>query len=469
VLADPKKGGDMSRRPAGPDRAVEQKQHSVRAPAARSDATIAHPQPPTILSHLTVAIGASAGGLRAFTEFLENLPPDTGMAFVLIQHLDPVHKSLLVSLLASHTAMQVVEATDGMPVVPNTVFVIPPDATMTIGNGRLAVSSPAPARENRWPIDSFFTSLAEDQNHHAVCIVLSGTGSDGTRSLPAVKQHGGIILVQAGDNEQAMTGMPDSAVATGLVDHLLPVSAMPAKLLDHERTLREGAPAADALGTPRMHPTQFAEICALLRGRTGHDFSQYKQATLMRRIRRRMQALGIATVPELILRLRNEPALIDTLFHELLIGVTQFMRDRAAFIALQQTVLPQILAGKASHEQVRLWVPGCASGEEVYTLAILIKELTDRQQTPPKVQIFGTDIDEAGIAIARAGRPDAGAARSMVRRGWRCLSRGARDSRNVRVLAAQRDQGPAVLQARHDLLPQPADLPRQRIADPRHQ
>jgi two-component system, chemotaxis family, CheB/CheR fusion protein len=388
----------MPGKPAGSRRAVRPPSPSVRAP----DAASARSGPPTILPHLTVAIGASAGGLRAFTEFLDNLPPETGMAFVLIQHLDPVHKSLLVGLLAPHTTMQVVEAADGMPVVPNTVFVIPPDATMTISNGRLAVSSPAPARGNRWPVDSFFTSLAEDQNHHAVCIVLSGTGSDGTRSLPAVRQHGGYILVQADDDEQAMTGMPHSAVATGLVDGLLPVSAMPAMLIDHQRTQRGEASVADVTGAPGIHPTQFAEICALLRRRTGHDFSQYKQATLMRRIRRRMQALRIATAHELLLRLRNEPELIDTLFHELLIGVTQFLRDRAAFLAVQQTVLPQILAGKASDQQVRLWVPGCASGEEVYTLAILLKELTDRQQTPPKVQIFGTDIDEAAIATARA-------------------------------------------------------------------
>jgi two-component system CheB/CheR fusion protein len=351
-----------------------------------------------------VAIGASAGGLQAFTGFLANLPPDTGMAFVLIQHLDPAHKSLLASLLAPHTAMAVVEAADGMPVVPNTVFVIPPDATMTIGNGRLAVSRPAPARENRWPIDSFFASLARDQKHHTVCIVLSGAGTDGTHSLPTVKQHGGRILAQAGDDGLAMAGMPYSAAATGLVDCVLPVSAMPEKLLDYQKALFEPASAIDATGTLQMRPTQFGEICALLRGRTGHDFSQYKQPTLARRIRRRMQALRIAAISDLIARLQSDPAQIDALFHDLLIGVTQFMRDRAAFQLVQDTVLPKILAGKDADEQVRLWIPGCASGEEVYTLAILLKELMDRQQTRPNVQIFGTDIDEMAIATARAAR-----------------------------------------------------------------
>jgi two-component system CheB/CheR fusion protein len=362
------------------------------------------PQPSGVLPYVTVAIGASAGGLHAFTEFLANLPSDTGMAFVLIQHLDPIHKSLLVSLLASHTGMKVVEAGNGMALAPNAVFVIPPDATMTIGNGRLVVSSPAPARENRWPIDSFFASLAADQREHAVCVVLSGAGSDGTRSLSLVKRHGGLILAQAGENGQPIAGMPYSAVATGLVDYLLAASAMPAKLMEHQKALLDGVPVAEATGAPLVHPTQFGEICALLRGRTGHDFSQYKQPTLMRRIHRCMRTMHVASVDELIRSLRDEPARIDALFHELLIGVTQFMRDRAAFHAVQTMVLPRILAGKEASDQVRLWVPGCASGEEVYSLAILLKGLMNGRQTAPKVQIFGTDIDETAIATARAAR-----------------------------------------------------------------
>ena len=197
---------------------------------------------PGVLPFLTVAIGASAGGLHAFTTFLANLPPDTDMAFVLIQHLDPIHKSLLVGLLAPHTAMQVVEAADGMVLAPNTVFVIPPDATMTVESGHLVVVSPAPARANRWPIDAFFASLADDQKHHAVCIVLSGAGSDGARSLREVKHQGGLVLAQSLDDGQMMTGMPYSAATTGMVDHVLPVTAMPATLLDHQRSLRRAAP-----------------------------------------------------------------------------------------------------------------------------------------------------------------------------------------------------------------------------------
>ena len=394
------------------------------------------------LPYLTVAIGASAGGLQAFTEFLANTPSDTGMAFVLIQHLDPIHKSLLVSLLAPHTGMNVVEAGDGMPLAPNWVFIIPPDATLTVSNGRLVLSHPAPARADRRPIDSFFTSLAEDQGSHAVCIVLSGTGSDGTRSLQAVKQHGGLVFAQAQDDArvqddrqpwdnrpgepraesrpqlpaepqappepQPLTGMPQSAVATGLVDHVLPVRAMPSKLLQHSQSMRESRPKGGGEGegddAVQLEPAQFNEICGLVRGRTGHDLSQYKKPMLLRRIRRLMQARDIATATDLIDLLRREPRLVDQLFHEMLLRVTEFFRDRAAFQAVQDMVIPKILADRGIDEPVRIWVPGCASGEEVYSLAILLHEAVDRLATPLKVQMFGTDIDPDAVATARTAR-----------------------------------------------------------------
>jgi two-component system CheB/CheR fusion protein len=394
----------MPKGPAGSRRAVSKVPRNLGAAARDNDAADDAPQPASILPFLTVAIGASAGGLHAFTEFLDHLPPNTGMAFVLIQHLDPTHQSLLVGLLAPHVDMKVMEAEDGMLLAPNTVFVIPPDATMTIRFGRLVVTRPAPARANRWPIDSCFTSLAEDQAGHAVCIVLSGAGSDGTRSLRAVKQHGGLVLAQAEDDGQAMSGMPHSAVASGLVDYLLPVAAMPAKLLEHQRSLRNAAPASGPADPGQLDATLFAEICALLRGRMGHDFSRYKRPTLTRRILRRMHAEGVATVAGLVQLMQREPQQIDRLFGDLLVGVTQFFRDPAAFHAVQETVLPKILAGKGASDSVRIWVPGCASGEEVYSLAIMLKELMDRQATAPKPQIFGTDIDEGAIAAARVAR-----------------------------------------------------------------
>jgi two-component system, chemotaxis family, CheB/CheR fusion protein len=355
------------------------------------------------LPFLTVAVGASAGGLLAFTSFLAALPPDTGMAFVLIQHLDPTHKSLLVSLLSGHTAMRIVEAADGMPLAPDAVFVIPPDATLTVRSRRLVVSRPAPARINRQPIDRCFTSLAEDQRQQAVAIVLAGAGSDGSLGLAAIKQHGGLTMAQAGEDGRPLAGMPHSAVITGLVDHLLPVEVMPTKLLQYQAALRARPQAQDATGPPSADPEHFAELCALLRNRTGHDFSQYKQPTLLRRTHRRMQAQKATTVPEFLDLLRREPPQIDRLFQELLIHVTQFMRDPVAFKTVQETVMPALLAGKGAADTVRIWVPGCASGEEAYSLAILLRELMDREDASPKVQIFGTDIDEAGIAVARAG------------------------------------------------------------------
>ena len=261
--------------------------------------------PAGMLPFLTVAIGASAGGLHAYTSFLAALPPDTGMAFVLIQHLDPNHKSLLVSLLQNHTAMPVVEAADGMPLTPDVAFVIPPDSTMMIRHGRLTVTSPAPERVSRHPIDSCFISLGEDQRQHAIAIVLAGAGSDGSAGLGTVKQHGGLTLAQAGDDGLPLAGMPRSAVATGLIDHVLPVGAMPAKLQERQGLLRAKSLPSDDAGAPAVDPEHFAELCALLRHRTGHDFSQYKRPTLLRRIHRRMQAERVATVADFLDLLRG--------------------------------------------------------------------------------------------------------------------------------------------------------------------
>lgn len=355
-------------------------------------------------SPLIVGIGASAGGLNAFKTFFAHMPPDSGMAFVLVQHLDPHHKSMLVELLGRHTAMTVGEADDRVRVVANRVLVIPPDATLTIKDGVLRVTKPAPPREHRRPIDTFFSSLAEDQGERAVCIVLSGTGSDGTLGLRTIKEHGGLTMAQAEFDSTAMSGMPLSAAATGLVDHILPVESMPATLVEYQQHLIKVAGRKDADGNRRDTAEYLSAISALLRAGTGHDFSQYKQGTLIRRIQRRMQVLRIDTVPVFIERLRKEPHQVDLLFHEFLIGVTQFFRDPRAFEALQATAVPRLLENKGADDQVRIWVPGCATGEEVYSIAILLREAMERQGAALKVQIFGTDIDAAAVAIARAAR-----------------------------------------------------------------
>jgi two-component system CheB/CheR fusion protein len=352
---------------------------------------------------LVVGIGASAGGLSAFKKFFSSMPPDNGMAFVLVQHLDPHHDSMLADLIGRHTTMNVVEASDGDRLSANRVYIIPPDATLTIKSGALRVAKPAPPRESRRPIDTFFSSLAEDQGENAVCIVLSGTGSDGSRGLKAVKEHGGLTLAQAEFDQHAMSGMPDSAVATGLVDQVMLAEAMPARLLEHRAHLLEVAGEKDENGTRTDTAEHLKAISAILRRGISHDFGQYKQNTLVRRVQRRMQVLQIRTVPAFIKHLEQEPREVELLFREILIGVTQFFRDPQAFEALAAVVIPKLLA-KDGADQIRVWVPGCATGEEVYSIAILFKEALAGHTNAPRVQIFGSDIDDPAIARARTGR-----------------------------------------------------------------
>ncbi|MCA1713582.1 MAG: PAS domain S-box protein [Gammaproteobacteria bacterium] len=387
-----------------------------RAPAADAPEAIAptlpaHTEPPTTRSHLIVGIGASAGGLDAFKSFFTHMPADSGMAFVLVQHLAPQHASLLVDLLSRSTTMPMAEAADGLRVEPGHVYVIPPDATLTIEHGVLKLTRPAPPRQHRWPIDTFFSSLAEDQGDCAVCVVLSGSGSDGARGLRAIKEHGGLALAQAragtdehGDEHTAMMGMPASAAATGLVDDVLRVEAMPARLIAHDLHLRDIHDRKGPDGTRQDLAAHLLTISSLLRAEVGHDFSQYKEKTLVRRIQRRMQVLQAATVPDYITHLRDDPREVQHLFRELLIGVTEFFRDPPAFAALQATAIPALLAGKSAADTLRVWVPGCATGEEAYSIAIALKEAMAGLRGEPKVQIFATDIDDGAIAAARAGR-----------------------------------------------------------------
>jgi two-component system, chemotaxis family, CheB/CheR fusion protein len=331
------------------------------------------------ISPLIVGLGASAGGLDAFKTFFEKMPADSGMAFVLVQHLSPDHKSALADILSKATAMPVIEAEDSASITGNHVYVIPPDATLTIKNRELRVARPAPPRERRKPIDSFFDSLAEDQGENAVCIILSGTGSDGALGLKAIKESGGLTLAQAGVDHAAMSGMPQSAAATGFVDEVLPVEEMPAKLLDYQQHLRSVAWKKGSDGTRGDMAEHLAKISALLRAKLGHDFSKYKEKTMARRIQRRMQVLQIDSVPAYIARLKEEPLQLELLFRELLIGVTQFFRDPDAFAALQTKAIPRLLQNKSGDEPIRIWVPGCATGEEVYSLAILVKEAIERR------------------------------------------------------------------------------------------
>lgn len=352
---------------------------------------------------LIVGIGASAGGLNAFRAFFSAMPADSGMAFVLVQHLSPDHPSMLAEILGKATAMPVVEAEDGMAVAADRVYVIPPDATLALKARRLQVSRPAPPRESRRPIDTFFSSLAEDQGDNAICIVLAGTGSDGTIGLKMIKENGGLTLAQAEFDHMAMSGMPHSATATGLVDHVLPVEDMPAKLLEYRDYLLSVADRKDGDGTRNDTAEHLAMISALVRLKTGHDFSRYKEKTVSRRIQRRMQVLQADTVPTYIARLRNDANEAELLFRELLIGVTQFFRDPEAFDALQEAIA-KLVQRNAADDPIRIWIPACSTGEEAYSLAILVREAMERQGADPRVQIFGTDIDDQAVTFARSGR-----------------------------------------------------------------
>ncbi|WP_426240292.1 chemotaxis protein CheB [Pararhizobium sp. DWP1-1-3] len=352
---------------------------------------------------LIVGIGASAGGLEAFKAFFENLPPDSGMAFVLVQHLSPNHKSMLTEILARESPIPVVEALDGMRVEPNCVHVIPPDATLTIKDGHLVVVQPAPPREDRRPIDTFFVSLAKDQSDNAVSIVLSGVGSDGSVGLVAVKENGGLTIAQAEFDHHAMAGMPQSAAATGLVDYVLQVEDMPAKLIEYRDHLALVADRKDGDGTRKDAAEHLGTVIAILRSKTGHDFSKYKSKTVTRRIQRRMQVLQADTVPSYVKHLRDDPAEPEMLFRDLLIGVTEFFRDTDAFQGLSAAI-DGILERSDRPQSLRVWVAACSTGEEAYSLAITIREILEARNANLEVQIFATDIDDRAIEFARAGR-----------------------------------------------------------------
>lgn len=368
---------------------------SAAGPAAEEQ-TLPIPTPFPI-----VGIGASAGGLQAFEAFFSGMPQDTetGMAYVLVQHLSPDHKSLLVELLKRYTKMRVYEAEDGMAIEPDCTYIIPPNRDLALGDGALRVTEAAEPRGMRLSIDHFFRSLAQTQRERAICIVMSGTGSDGTLGLRAVKGEGGLAIAQAPDSTEH-DGMPRSAIATGMVDYVLSPAEMPAQLISYAR--HAFAPARDT-GAPVTSDGTLKKISLLLRAHTGHDFTSYKETTLVRRIDRRMALHQISHAGDYLRYARENPPEVEALFHDLLIGVTNFFRDREAFQVLQDTVLPQMLANKSPHDPVRVWVCGCSTGEEAYSMAILLHEHALAHRLSYKIQVFATDIDSNAIEHARAG------------------------------------------------------------------
>jgi len=336
------------------------------------------------------------------------MPADTGMSFALVTHLARGHVSSLVEILSRYTPMPVKTATDGATLEPNELYVCPPDHIMTMVDGKLRLQLRADEAQRK-PIDVFLSSLAEARGPAAIGILLSGGGSDGTLGIKAIKERGGLTLAQGGDGAGPLqTGMPDTAIAAGVIDLVLPVEQMASRLAEYagnfgkiESLIEEDNRGKGDSDTQR---NGYQSIYRILQNQVGHDFSGYKEKSFQRRVGHRMQVLQISSLTQYIAKLRENTDEVTLLFRDLLIGVTNFFRDPGAFELLEKTVIPAIFEGKGASDTVRIWVPGCATGEEVYSIAILLREHLDTLRVTPKVQIFATDIDDHALVVARTGR-----------------------------------------------------------------
>lgn len=357
-----------------------------------------------------IGIGASAGGLETLEMFFTHLPDDTGisMSFIVVQHIPPDYKSILTELLKQYTKLQVYEAEDGMVIAPNSVYVIPANRELTIRKGRLCLNVPNRPRGLCLFIDILFRSLAQEQKERSVCIVFSGAGTDGTLGLKAVKDEGGMAMAQDPDTA-AYKSMPRSAVDTGLVDYVLPPGEMPEYLISYiKHSFGKEKKLARLLS--RKDTDSLQKILTLIHAHTGHDFSGYKQSTIVRRIERRLAVNMIEQQEDYLSFLQQNPAEVEALFRELLVGVTRFFRDTEAFDAVKEKIIPRLFENKRPGDSIRIWVPACSTGEEAYSLAILIREYLQGVKKHYKVQIFATDIDSRAIEYARSGFYPAGVA-----------------------------------------------------------
>lgn len=408
---------------------------------------------------MVVALGASAGGIGAFKEFFAHAPERSGMAFVVILHLSPEHESHLAEVLQSSTRMPVTQVTESVKVAPDHVYVIPPNRSLSCVDGSLVLSEVTRVEERRAPVDIFFRTLAETHGARAACVVLSGTGADGTMGLKRVKENGGVAIVQE-PSEAEYPDMPRSSIATGLVDLVLPVAEMPARLVSYRDNLGRiaagGEEEEELLAAPGLKEEREEEEQALvaiitqLRLRTGHDFTSYKRPTVRRRIERRITVTEVADLGEYAQFLREHPDEARALLKDLLISVTNFFRDRKAFDLLEQNIIPRLFENKGMGGYVRVWVAGCATGEEAYTVAMLLSEHAETLISPPSIQVFASDIDEDAIQSARAGfytiNDAADVSPERLRRYFTKVSDGYSVRRELREL---------VLFAQHNLLKDP--------------
>jgi len=420
---------------------------------------------PSELEFPVVGLGASAGGMAALELFLEHMPADSGMAFVVVMHLAPQHKSSADAILQRRTRMPVLQVRKRVPVQPNHVYIIPPSHDLRMNDGHLELQAPTRKRGPHVAIDLFFRTLAQVHQMRAVGIVLSGSGADGAQGLKRIKERGGVAIVQAPQDAE-FADMPSAAVATGVADFVLPVVDMPQRLLELWGNARriwlpamaEGGSDLVAL-PPSAADAQRAEqslqdVMALLRMRTGHDFRHYKRATVLRRIERRLQVCGVYDLNAYCKYLRAHPQETAALLQDMLISVTNFFRDREAFEALERDVLPALFKDRAPEEPVRAWVAGCATGEEAYSLSMLLQEAAAGQGTGMAevlpVQVFATDIDERALTTARAGLYASSIATDVAP--MRLARHFVREEGGYRVAKAVRER---VLFAAHNVLRDP--------------
>ncbi len=390
-----------------------------------------------------VGLGASAGGLVALQQFLSNVPPSSGLAYVVVQHLDPTQKAMLAELLQRITRIPVREAKSAMLVEPDAIYVIPPNTELTVSEGRLHLSDPAQHSGVRLPIDLLFASLARDQGEQAIGVVLSGMGADGTLGLQAIKSQGGLTLAQEPATAQ-FDSMPKSAIAAGACDIVAPATELPQRIL---QLRTEPARAIDDAGMAEDPEQSLAAILGLLRQHSRHDLTLYKTSTLKRRIERRMAIHELASFKAYEDFVRHNPQELDLLFKELLIGVTSFFRDPQVWQQLKSAVLPGLLARSRPEEGLRAWIVGCSTGEEAYSLAMTFREVAEAQAAPAAwtLQIFATDLSADAIAVARGGHYSARITEDMtperLKRFFKVDSDGYlidKDIRNM-VLFAQHD------------------------------
>ena len=360
------------------------------------------PMKPSSDEFFIVGLGASAGGIQAFQEFFHQVPLKSGMAYVVILHLSPDHDSKLAQVLQSTTKMPVTQVNEKVKVEPDHVYVVPPNQHLTMQDGALLVSPNTLVEERRAPVDIFFRTLADAHHARAIAVVLSGSGANGSMGIKRVKENGGATFVQ-NPREAEFNEMPRNAIATGLVDEVLNVAEIPAKIIVYKNSFGKIRISEDPEKRPDDQQRALREIFTDIRLRTGHDFSNYKRPTLLRRLERRMIIHNLPDLPSYVAFVHQNPEETTALLKDLLISVTNFFRDKKGFEIIETEVLPSLLKGKTNESQLRIWVAGCATGEEAYSLGILCAEAISGIIDAPKMQIFATDIDEASVAQAREG------------------------------------------------------------------